>query len=188
MKKAILQNILSSLEKLRRTRILWYNRKGKGKTSAGVSMIKVMFVCHGNICRSPMAEYIFADLVRRADRDGDILVSSTAASREEIGSDIYPPAKRELLAHGIPCPPRAARQITDREIGEYDYILCMDERNRRYLARMSSLALDKVRLLGDYGLNGKEIEDPWYTGRFSVVYEEIARACDAFLKTIIQEV
>lgn len=147
-------------------------------------MIKVMFVCHGNICRSPMAEYIFADMVKKAGLADRVQVSSSAVSREEIGSDVYPPAQRELARHGVPCPCRAARQITEGEITEYDHILVMDESNLRRLSRISPVAAEKARLLGEYGLDGREIEDPWYTGRFSVVYEQIALCCRELLAVI----
>ena len=145
-------------------------------------MIKVMFVCHGNICRSPSAEYIFAEMVRQAGRE-DILVSSSAASTESIGDDVYPPARRILLAHGIPCPPRVARQITAKELAEYDHILCMDERNLRYLSYIAPLG-PNVHLLGEYGLNGAAIEDPWYTGRFDRVFDEISLCARNFLDTL----
>ena len=148
-------------------------------------MIKVMFICHGNICRSPMGEYVFSDLVRKAGKSAEIAVSSSAVSLEEIGNDVYPPAKRELLAHGIPCPPRAARRIMPEEIAEYDYLLCMDESNLRWLSRISPIAEGKACLLGEYGLEGRAIEDPWYTGRFGRVYDEIATCCAELLRVIL---
>ena len=148
-------------------------------------MIKVMFVCHGNICRSPMAEYIFADLLRRYQAEGDFLVDSSAVTTEEIGNDVYPPAKRELYSHGVPCPPRAARLITAREIREFDHILCMDQDNLRRLDRISSLSEKKARLLGEYGLDGGAIEDPWYTGRFDRVYDQISLCAERLLLTLM---
>ena len=150
-------------------------------------MLKVMFVCHGNICRSPMAEYVFADLLRRRGLTNSIHVDSTAATTEEIGHDVYPPAKRVLAAHGIPCPPRAARLITAKEIEDFDYILCMDESNLRYLSRIVPLAKGNVRLLGEYGLGGRAIEDPWYTGRFDRVYDEISLCAENFLSEIAKK-
>jgi len=146
-------------------------------------MIKVMFVCHGNICRSVTAEYVFAELVRRAGRR-DVFTDSAATSTEALGDDVYPEAKRTLLSHGIPCPHHVARQITAREIAEYDYILCMDERNLRYLSRIAPLTSGNVHLLGEYGLDGAEIEDPWYTGRFDFVFERIKSCAEEFLKTL----
>ena len=147
----------------------------------GGSMIKVMFVCHGNICRSVTAEYVFAEWVRRGGRK-DVLSDSSATSTEAIGDDVYPAAKRILLAHGVPCPHHAARQITAREIAEFDYVLCMDERNLRYLARIAPLSSGNVHLLGEFGLGGKEIEDPWYTGNFESVFQEIETCCKGFLE------
>ena len=132
-----------------------------------------------------MAEYIFAELLRRHGATDRFEVSSSAVSREEIGNDVYPPARRQLLSHGIPCPSRAARQITAGEIGEYDHILCMDRSNLERLARISLAACEKAKLLGDYGEGGAEIEDPWYTGRFDRVFEEIYRCCESFLDSVL---
>ena len=148
-------------------------------------MTTVNFVCHGNICRSPMAEYVFASLVKERGLSDVITVTSSAVSREEIGNDVYPPAKRELLAHGIPCPHRGARQITAREIAEADYLLCMDASNLRRLECISSQVQGKAQLLGEYGLGGKEIEDPWYTGNFARVFDEISLCCRALLDAIV---
>jgi len=136
-------------------------------------MLKVMFVCHGNICRSPMGEYIFSELLRRRGLEQKCVVSSTAVTDEEIGNDVYPPAKQVLAAHAIPCPRRAARRITPQEVEDFDWILCMDESNLRRLFAISPLAEGKARLLGEYGLGGRAIEDPWYTGRFDRVFDEI---------------
>ena len=147
-------------------------------------MIKVMFVCHGNICRSPMGEYIFSELLRGRGLTEECYVSSSAVTTEEIGNDVYPPAKRVLLSHGIPCPTRAARRITPREIEEYDHILCMDQSNLRRLIAISPLAEGKAHLLGEYGLGGKEIEDPWYTGRFDRVYDQIFHCSECFLESL----
>ena len=132
-----------------------------------------------------MAEYVFAFLAERRGLAGEISVTSSAVSREEIGNDVYPPAERELALHGIPCPHRGARQITRREIEEADYLLCMDASNLRRLEWISSEAQGKARLLGEYGLGGKEIEDPWYTGNFSRVYDEIFCCCNALLDEIV---
>ncbi|MBQ7712925.1 MAG: low molecular weight phosphotyrosine protein phosphatase [Clostridia bacterium] len=148
-------------------------------------MIKVMFVCHGNICRSPAAEYVFAELLRRAGRK-DIVVDSAAASTESIGEDLYPPMRRELTIHDVPCPARAARLITAKELAEYDHVLCMDARNLRFLSYIGPVGAN-VHLLGEYGLGGKEIEDPWYTGRFDRVYEEIALCVRNFWDTLPAE-
>lgn len=147
-------------------------------------MIKVSFVCHGNICRSPMAEYVFQDLVNKAGLGDRFEVTSAAVSYEEIGNDVYPPAKRCLASHGVPCPSRAAHRITPAEIEEADLLLCMDFSNLRRLAAISPVARDKAKLLGEYGLSGAEIEDPWYTGNFSRVYDQIALCCGALLAAL----
>ena len=146
-------------------------------------MKRVLFVCHGNICRSPMAEYVFRDLVEKAGLSDVIEVSSCAVSREEIGNDVYPPAKRVLLDHGVPCPSRHAREFTAEDAEKSDYILCMDE-NNLYRLKRYSVDLSKVSLLGEHGLGGKEIEDPWYTDRFDRVYREIETCCAALLKEL----
>lgn len=143
--------------------------------------MRVTFICHGNICRSPVAEYVFADLVRKAGREEEFVVTSAAVTEEGCGGDVYPPARRTLLAHHVPCPPHRAHKITPKEIEETDVILCMDRYNIRLLNLISPLAAGKARLLGEYGLNGAEIDDPWYTGKFDLVYDEIALCCAAFL-------
>ena len=150
-------------------------------------MVKVNFICHGNICRSPMAEYVFKDLVAKAGKSADFVVSSSAVSYEEIGNDVYPPAKRCLAAHGVPCPPHAAHHITPREVEEADLLLCMDHSNLYRLKSISPAAAEKARLLGEFGLGGKEIEDPWYTGNFERVYEEIALCSEELLRVLAGE-
>ena len=134
-----------------------------------------------------MAEYVFKDLVAKAGKSADFVVSSSAVSYEEIGNDVYPPAKRCLAAHGVPCPPHAAHHITPREVEEADLLLCMDHSNLYRLSGVSPLAKGKAKLLGEYGLAGKEIEDPWYTGNFERVYEEIAFCCAELLRALTEE-
>lgn len=149
--------------------------------------MKVIFVCHGNICRSPLAEYVFADLVKKAGLRGRIEVSSAAASDESIGMDVYPATKKCLREHGIPCPPRVARKLTPKEAEECDLLLIMDRRNLRYLPWISPLAAKKAQFLGDYGLNGAEIEDPWYTGNFEGVYRQIAFCSRELLRVLTEK-
>ena len=144
-------------------------------------MKHVLFVCHGNICRSPMAEYIFKHLVRLAHLEQAYVVDSVAVSNEESGNDVYPPAKRVLAANGIPCPRRRARRITRDDLQSADYVLCMDNSNLRWLARLLGYS-PKVQLLGDYGLDGAEIEDPWYSGNFDKVFEQIRDCCQNLLQ------
>ncbi len=150
-------------------------------------MIKVCFICHGNICRSPMAEYVFQDLVNKAGLGDRFEVTSAAVSYEEIGNDVYPPAKRCLAEHGIPCPHRGAHRITPKEAEESDVLLCMDHSNLYRLKSISPLAEKKARLLGEYGLHGAEIEDPWYTGAFGRVYDQIFLCCKELLCVLCKE-
>ena len=150
-------------------------------------MIKVCFICHGNICRSPMAEHVFQDLVNRAGFMDEFEITSAAVSCEEIGNDVYPPAKRCLVEHGVPCPRRGAHRITPKEVDEADILLCMDQSNLYRLKNISPIAEKKARLLGEYGLNGAEIEDPWYTGAFGRVYDQIALCCDGLLRALRKE-
>ena len=146
-------------------------------------MKKILFVCHGNICRSPMAEYIFRNMISKEGVADRFEVDSCAVSREEIGNDVYPPAKKVLLAHGIPCPKRGAKELTAGDAVTSDLILCMDQ-NNLYRLKRYAVDLSKVALLGEYGLGGKEIEDPWYTDRYDVVYREIETCCKALLREL----
>ena len=182
LKNENLQNIFPS-KPFAGKRALWYNATG-AKRAKGIDMQKIVFICHGNICRSPMAEYVFADLVKRAGLEDAFFVTSAAVSYEEIGNDVYSPAKRCLASHGVPCPPHAAHRITRKEIEEADLLLCMDFSNLRRLAAISSSCEGKAKLLGEYGLSGAEIEDPWYTGNFSRVYDQISLCCGELLRSL----
>ena len=141
--------------------------------------MKVLFVCHGNICRSPMAEYIFKDMVRKRGLEGTFTeISSCAVSREEIGNPVYPPARRELGRHGIGCQGHAARQITFADHDHYDLIILMDRSNMRILQRMwGDARMDKVRML----LN-RDVADPWYTDDFETTYDDIVNGLEALIE------
>ena len=140
-------------------------------------MKKILFVCHGNICRSPMAEFIMKDLVAKAGRSREFHIASAAVSREEIGNPVYPPARRELQKHGIRCDGHAAHQITRAELDEYDMIYYMDTSNARYLRRLFGDGAEKCRPLLD-----RDVADPWYTGDFSATWADILEGCQRILE------
>ena len=135
-------------------------------------MIKILFVCHGNICRSPMGKYVLQDMVNKAGLTDRFEIDSAAVSREEIGNPVYPPARRELAKHGIRCDGHRAHQITRQEYAHYDYIYYMDRSNARWLARMLPKDPDKIRPLLD-----RDVADPWYTGDFEQTWQDIVEGC-----------
>ena len=130
-------------------------------------MINIMFVCHGNICRSPMAEFILKDMVAKRKISHNFHIESSATSREEIGNDIHYGTKNKLKKVGVPFTPRKATQITKSDYDKYDFILCMDNNNIRNLSRIIPNDKDnKIKLLLDFSDNPRNIADPWYTGNF----------------------
>ncbi len=135
-------------------------------------MVKILFVCHGNICRSPMAEYILKDMVAKAGAGDRFEIASAAVSREEIGNPVYPPARRELAAHGIGCQGHRARQVTEEDFRRYDRIYYMDASNGRYLSRMLPRDAEKIR-----PLLPRDVADPWYTGDFSKTWDDLVEGC-----------
>ena len=148
-------------------------------------MIKVLFICHGNICRSPMAEYILKDLVAKRNLSHQFHIASAATSYEEIGNPVYPPAKVELAKHGISCEGHAARKLVRKDFEDYDYLIAMEQYNLRNIRREFGDALaNQVSLLLDYTDAPGDIDDPWYTGSFGVTYEEILRGCKGLLDDI----
>lgn len=148
-------------------------------------MEKVLFICHGNICRSPMAEFVMKQLVTEAGRERDFLIESAAVSTEEIGNDIYPPAKRKLTEKGVPFTRHAARQITREDYQYYDYIICMDRSNLRLMRYLiGEDTLGKVSLLLEWAGMSRDVADPWYTGDFEAAYCDILQGCQAFLKAV----
>ena len=143
----------------------------------------ILFICHGNICRSPMAEFILKDMVEKAGREGDFEIASAATSTEEIGNDIYPPAKRILTQKGIKFSLRQARQITRKDYDYYDFIIAMDENNLRNLKRMLGEDTEhKISLMMDYAGKHRDVADPWYTGDFETTFNDITEGCKGFLK------
>lgn len=148
-------------------------------------MIHLLFICHGNICRSPMAEAIMKELVRRKGLTGRFLITSLAATAEEIGHDIYPPAKEMLTRKGIPFKKRKARLMTDADYDWADRILIMDEENRRDVNRLSGGdKAHKVSLLLSWAGEDREVADPWYTGDFEKTYEDLRKGCEALLEAL----
>ena len=140
--------------------------------------IKILFVCHGNICRSPMAEYIFRHLARQAGMEERFEVASAAVSSEEIGNDIYPPAKQTLREHGIPFDRHYARRITRADFDCFDHIICADNSNIRWLPEVTP----QVSLLMQWTGENRDVSDPWYTRDFDAAYRDILAACKAILK------
>ncbi|MGP1381555.1 MAG: low molecular weight protein-tyrosine-phosphatase [Dialister pneumosintes] len=148
-------------------------------------MIRVLFVCHGNICRSPMAEFIMKDIVKKAGLDEKIEISSVAATQDEIGNDMYPPAKRKLEEMGIPYTRRAARLFTSADYEKYDVIIGMDEENREDLLHLTQGdPKKKLKQLMDFTDTPKEVADPWYTGNFNETYEDILRGTTGLLQAL----
>ncbi len=150
-------------------------------------MIKILFICHGNICRSPMAEFIMKDMVKKAGLGGEFHIESAATSTEEIGNDIYPPAKRKLTEKGIPFSRRGARQMTRQDYAEYDYLVGMDSANIRNMRRIAGGDDEgKISLLLDHSGSGRDVADPWYTGDFEATYRDVTEGCAALLKKITE--
>ena len=177
-------------------------------------MIKILFVCHGNICRSPMAEFVMKKLVRDISSSAkqvttntaltaaDFEIASAATSTEEIGNPVYPPARRILASHGIDCSGKTARQMTFADYNHYDYIVLMDQNNLRNLrwilprdiyerelaqykdARDSRVG--KVSLLMDWAGKNRDVADPWYTGDFEATWQDVNEGCTALLQHILK--
>ena len=143
-------------------------------------MTRILFVCHGNICRSPMGEYILKDLVAKAGAADRFEIDSAAVSREEIGEPVYPPARRELQKHGVACGGHRARQVTVEDYCRFDRIYYMDRSNARYLSRMLPADPDKIRQL-----LSRDVADPWYTGNFEATWNDILEGCQAILEEFL---
>ena len=149
-------------------------------------MTSILFVCLGNICRSPMAEFIMKDLAEKAGLSDRFHIASAATSTEECGNPVYPPARRKLAEHGIGCAGKTARQLRREDYGRFDLIIGMDAGNLRNIRRICGGDPEgKVRLLLDYaGRPGQEVADPWYTGDFEAAWRDIEAGCQGLLEAL----
>ena len=144
-------------------------------------MIKILFICHGNICRSPMAEFVMKDMVKKAGLERAFQIASAAPSTEEIGNPVYPPARRKLAEHGIDCSGKTARQLRRRDCEDYDLLIGMDRANLRNMQRICGAAGGKMHLLMDFTCRPGEVADPWYTGDFDATWRDVEEGCRGLL-------
>ena len=148
-------------------------------------MTRVLFVCHGNICRSPMAEFVMKDLVKKAGLEGKFHIESAATSTEEIGNSVYPPARRKLSEHGIDCTGKTARQLTRADYNRFDLLIGLDRANLRNMIRICGGDPDgKIHLLLDYSDHPDDIADPWYTGDFEGTWRDVSEGCRGLLREV----
>jgi len=146
---------------------------------------RILFVCHGNICRSPMAEFVMKDLVKKAGLEDKFLIESAATSTEEIGNSVYPPARQKLAEHGISCKGKTARQMNSSDYNRYDLLIGMDSWNIRNMNRICGGDPEgKIHMLMDYTNRPGEVADPWYTDDFEATWRDVLEGCQALLKTI----
>ena len=151
-------------------------------------MKKILFVCHGNICRSPMAEFVMKELVKEAGRAAEFEIASAATSTEEIGNPVYPPARRMLNAHGIDCSGKTARQMTKADYENYDLLIGMDRSNFRNMQRICGGDSEgKIHLLLDFTDRGGEVADPWYTGNFDATWRDAQDGCRGLLQYLMEK-
>ena len=148
-------------------------------------MIKILFICHSNICRSPMAEFVMKDLVKKAGLEHQFSIASAATSTEEIGNPVYPPARRKLAEHGIGCSGHAARQLRRDDYDRWDYLVGMDSANLRNMHRICGGDPEgKISLLLDWTGHPGSVADPWYTGDFEATWQDVLAGCQALLEQI----
>ena len=147
--------------------------------------MRILFVCHGNICRSPMAEFIMKDLVARRGMEKEIYIESCATSTEELGCDMYPPAKRELDRRGVRYTRRSARQMTAADYGRFDMIIAMDRWNIRNMQRfVGSDPEGKASLMMSHAGEDRDVDDPWYSGDFAKTFDDLSKACGCILDSV----
>lgn len=144
---------------------------------------RILFVCHGNICRSPMAEFVMKDLVKKAGLEQHFVIESAATSTEEIGNSVYPPARRKLAEHGIGCQGKTARQMTRGDYDRYDLLIGMDSWNIRNMRNICGGRdpEDKIVMLMDFTRRPGDVADPWYTGDFEATWRDVLEGCQALL-------
>ena len=148
-------------------------------------MYKILFVCHGNICRSPMAEFVMKDLVKKAGMAELFDIASAATSTEEIGNPVYPPARRKLAEHGISCAGKTARQLRKSDYDHYDYLVGMDSANLRNMHRIcGGDPKGKLSLLLDWTSRPGSVADPWYTGDFEATWQDVSEGCRGLLEAV----
>ncbi len=151
-------------------------------------MIKILFICHGSICRSPMGMFILRDLAEKEGVADRLQIDAAATSTEELGNPVYPPASRVLREHGIDPSGHHAHQLSRREYEEYDYVIAMDQWNLRNIERITGKRNDgKLFLILDFTDEPGEVADPWYTGDFDTAYEQIEKGCRGLLKKLMEE-
>ena len=148
-------------------------------------MVRILFVCHGNICRSPMAEFVMKSLVSKAGREEDFYIESAATSTEEIGNEVYPPARRKLAEHNISCKGKTARQMTRRDYDRFDLLIGMDSWNIRNMRVIcGGDPEDKIHQLLDFTNRAGDVADPWYTGDFEATWRDVLEGCQCLLKQL----
>ena len=150
---------------------------------------RILFVCHGNICRSPMAEFVMKDLVKKAGLEHRFVIESAATSTEEIGNPVYPPARRKLAEHGIRCAGKTARQMRRADYEAYDLLIGMDRANLRNMERICGGDPNgKMRLLMDYTDRPGQVADPWYTGDFDATWRDVEDGCRGLLRQLTEAI
>ena len=148
-------------------------------------MKSILFVCHGNICRSPMAEFVMKDLVRKAGREAEFHIESAATSTEEIGNSVYPPARNELAEHGISCQGKRARQMTREDYQRFDLLIGMDRWNIKNMEDICEGDDEgKIHMMLDYTSRPGDVADPWYTGNFEATWRDVLEGCQGLLRTL----